>query len=410
MQIGHNRVRKIAYTVIVMGIILFGLSGTFMPVEGVAQSKPPIKIGILYPFTGPYTHLGVRQLRGWKLALEQVNYKVAGRPIELIVEDTKGDPSTGVTKTVKLIEQDRVHILGGIVNSAVAYAIRDIVDQSKTPLMITLANAGGLTRERRSPFIFRTFVPGGTGSHYMAEFIYKDLKLRKALITASDYAYGREHAEMFKKEFEKLGGQVLFESFVPLGSPDFGPYCSKLADFAGKADVLHYVYSGTDAIRFVKTAEEVGLKKRFVMTEWGGMEDGYELSQVDSAAEGIYKIAFYAFGVNTKANQRFLELDKKKGEGVDVRDYFAYIGAEVVLHALEKIKGNVEAKDSFLKALRTIQFECPTGSFQFDARSQNALTSLFISQIRRVDGEFGKYQNVIIKTIPQAQDPWWFGK
>jgi len=374
------------------------------------QSQSPITIGLIYPFTGPTTHLGQRMLRGWEIAFEKVNYTVAGRPVKFIVEDEKGDPSTGLTKATKLIEQDRVHILGGLVNSAVAYAIRDKIDQSKVPLIITMANAGGLTRERRSPYIFRSFAPGGTASHHMADFIYKELKLRKALFAASDYAYGREHAEMFKKEFERLGGQVLFESFVPLGAPDFGPYCTKLADFAGKADVLHYVYSGTDAIRFVKTAAEVSLRKKITMTEWGGMEDGHEVNQVGAAAEGIYKIQYYCLGVKTQANQQFLELNKRKGGHVDVRDYFGYIGAEVVLRALEKIKGNVEAKEEFLKAMRENEFESATGPFKFDPRSQNMLVNLFISQIREVNGEFGKYQNVIIRTLSQVQDPWWVGR
>jgi branched-chain amino acid transport system substrate-binding protein len=380
------------------------------PRQSASQSQSPIKIGLLYPFTGPTTHLGQRMLRGWEIAFEKVNYTVAGRPVKFIVEDEKGDPSTGLTKATKLIEQDRVHVLGGLVNSAVAYAIRDKVDESKVPLIITMANAGGLTRERRSPYIFRSFAPGGTASHYMADFIYKELKLRKALFAASDYAYGREHAEMFKKEFERLGGQVLFESFVPLGTPDFGPYCTKLADFAGKADVLHYVYSGTDAIRFVKTAAEVSLKKKFTMTEWGGMEDGYELSQVGAAAEGIYKIQYYCLGVKTQANQQFIALDKKKGGHIDVRDYFGYIGAEVILRALEKVRGSVEAKDEFLKAIRENEFESATGPFKFDSRSQNMLVNLFITQIREVNGEFGKYQNVILKTLSQVQDPWWVGR
>ena len=398
------------FRVMVSILIAAGLILLMRPSDSISQSQSPIKIGLLYPFTGPTTHLGQRMLRGWEIAFEKINYTVAGRPVKFFVEDEKGDPSTGLTKATKLIEQDQVHVLGGLVNSAVAYAIRDKVDQSKVPLIITMANAGGLTRERRSPYIFRSFAPGGTASHYMADFAYKELKLRKALFTASDYAYGREHAEMFKKEFEKLGGQVLFESFVPLGAPDFGPYCTKLADFAGKADVLHYVYSGTDAIRFVKTAAEVGLKKKFTMTEWGGMEDGHELGQVGVAAEGIYKIQYYCLGVKTPGNQQFIELDKKKGGHVDVRDYFGYIGAEVVLKALEKVKGNVEAKDEFLKALRENEFESATGPFKFDPRSQNMLVNLFITQIREVNGEFGKYQNVILKTLSQVQDPWWVGR
>jgi branched-chain amino acid transport system substrate-binding protein len=380
-----NRAKSIQ--LVIMGVIIIFAISVFIPIPSAWTSEAPIKIGILYPLTGGYAHLGKRQLRGWELLFEAVDYKVAGRPVEFIVEDTKGEPNVGVTKVTKLIEKDRVHILGGVVSSAVGYAIRDIVDRSGVPIMITMANAGDLTRDKRSPFIFRSFQPGGAPSHHMAKFIYEDLKLRKALFSGNDMAYGREHAEMFKKEFERLGGKVVFENFAPLFSADYGPYVAELGQYADKADVLHFVYSGADAIRFVKTAGDFGLHKKFVLTNWGATPDGSTLLPMGPAVEGIYNANIHFYG---------------------------YLGADVVLHALEKIEGNVEAKGDFLKALRTVRFQCPTGPFKFDPRSQNALINLFIGQTKKVDGELikelGKYQNTLIKTIPEAQDPWWIGR
>jgi branched-chain amino acid transport system substrate-binding protein len=390
-------------------IIIYAVS-VFMPRQSASASNGPIKIGILYPMTGGYALLGKRMLRGWELAFEAVDYKVAGRPVEFVVEDTKADPSIGVTKVTKLIEKDRVQILGGVVSSAEAYAIRDIVDRSEIPLVITLANAGDLTREKRSPFIFRTFQPGGAPSHHMAKFIYEDLKLRKALFSGNDMAYGREHSEMFKKEFERLGGQVVFENFAPLFTADYGPYVAELGQYAGKAEVLHFVYSGADAIRFVKAAGDFGLTKKFVLTNWGGTPDGSTLPSMGSYVEGVYNANVYFYGLKSRENQRFVEQNKRKGGGMDCLDFYGYLGADVVLHALQQVKGNVEPKGEFLKVLRGVNFECATGPFKFDPRSQNALISLFIGQARRLDGEFGKYQNIVVKTIPEAGDPWWSGR
>jgi branched-chain amino acid transport system substrate-binding protein len=403
-----NRARSTQFLII--GIVTIFSISIFIPVQGASASNGSIKIGILYPLTGGYAILGKRQLRGWELVFESVNYKVSGRPVEFIVEDTKADPSVGVTKVTKLIEKDRVHILRGVVSSAVAYAIRDIVDRSEIPLVITMANAGDLTREKRSPFIFRTFQPGGGPSYHMAKFIYEDLKLHKAIFSGNDMAYGREHAEIFRKEFERLGGQVVFENFAPLFTADYGPYVAELGQYAGKAEVLHFVYSGADAIRFVKTAGDYGLSKKFVLTNWGGTTDGPALQQMGPAAEGIYDINIHFYGLKNEENQRFVGQNKRKGGDFASEDFYGYLGADVVLHALQQVQGNVEAKDEFLKTLRGVKFGCATGPFQFDPRSQNALINLFIGQARKVDGEFGKYQNSLVKTIPQAQDPWWIGR
>jgi len=244
----------------------------------------------------------------------------------------------------------------------------------------------------------------------MADFIYNDLKLRKAIFTAADYAYGHEHADMFKAEFEKLGGQVLFQNFSPLGTADFGPYCTELGKYVGKADVLHFVYSGADSIRFVKTAEEYGLSKKFTMSNWGATEDGSLLNQMKTGAEGGYHISINIFDIKTPENQAYLELNKRKGGIPDPLDFYGYIGAEVILRALEKVQGNIEAKDEFLKALREIKFEGPTGPFEFDPRSQNALLPLYISKATKVKQEYGDYLNVMVKMIPKPQDPWWIGR
>ncbi len=394
----------------IVGIIFIFAASILMPMHGASASEGPIKIGILYPLTGGYAVLGKRQLRGWELVFESVNYKVGGRPVEFIVEDTKADPSVGVTKVTKLIEKDHVHILGGVVSSAVAYAIRDIVDRSEVPLVITMANAGDLTREKRSLYIFRTFQPGGAPSHYGAKFLYEDLKLHKALFSANDMSYGREHAEIFKKEFERLGGQVVFENYAPLFTADYGPYVTELNQFAGKAEVLYFVYSGADALRFVKATRDFGLNKKFVLINWGATPDGSTLPPMGSAVEGIYNVTPYVFELKYPGNQRFLELDKRKGGDLDALDFYGYLGADVVLHALQQVKGNVEAKDEFLKALRGVKFESPVGPFQFDPKSQNALVNIFIGRARKVDGEFSNYQNALVKTIPRAQDPWWIGR
>ena len=65
---------------------------------------------------------------------------------------------------------------------------------------------------------------------------------------------------------------------------------------------------------------------------------------------------------------------------------------------------------TFLKAIRKVRFESVKGPFQFDPRSQNELVNLVIAQARKVNGEFGEYQNIVVKTIPKAQDPWWIEK
>ncbi|HKQ66352.1 MAG TPA: ABC transporter substrate-binding protein, partial [Methylomirabilota bacterium] len=105
-------------------------------------AKTPIKVGVLYPFKGPFAVLGELQLVGMKLAFDQRGNRIAGREVQLVVEDDEAKPDVGLTKVRKLIEQEKVAVLAGIVSSAVAYAVRGAVHDAKMPLVITMANSG----------------------------------------------------------------------------------------------------------------------------------------------------------------------------------------------------------------------------------------------------------------------------
>src|SRR5437870_13708457 len=96
----------------------------------------------------------------------------------------------------------------------------------------------------------------------MGKWLYDKLGKKKAIFSGSDYAYGREHAEMFKKGFESAGGKVIAEVFAPLGTADFGTYVTQIGRAGSDADVVYIVYPGIDAIRFVKTYAEDGLKAK----------------------------------------------------------------------------------------------------------------------------------------------------
>ena len=121
----------------------------------------PIRIGFLAPYVGWAAKIGTDMRNGFKLGLEEVGYKAAGRQIVFIDEDTEGKPEVGLVKTRKLVEKDRVDILAGIINSPVAYAIRDYVINRKIPLVITNAGATKLTKEEGNPYIFRTSMANG---------------------------------------------------------------------------------------------------------------------------------------------------------------------------------------------------------------------------------------------------------
>ncbi len=96
---------------VITGLVFAAISGLSVSAQGADQG--PIKVGFLAPLTGTWAQSGQEMVVGAKLFLESINYTVAGRKIELIIEDEGAAASTAITKARKLINHDKVHLVSG---------------------------------------------------------------------------------------------------------------------------------------------------------------------------------------------------------------------------------------------------------------------------------------------------------
>src|ERR1700727_3596332 len=131
-----------------VGLAVFGL--LIKP----AFSQEQIKIGVMFPLTGPVSAQGAPERDAIKQAFEEENNTVAGRKIELLYEDSLGRPDSGLTKTKPLVERDKVNLLLSELESSVGAAMAPYVTEQKVPWISTVA-LDSLTRAQKSPYIFR---------------------------------------------------------------------------------------------------------------------------------------------------------------------------------------------------------------------------------------------------------------
>src|SRR5579862_4187420 len=121
-------------------------------------AQTPIKVGLLEPLTGPFGELAKDNLDGFNLYLASVGGTVAGRKIEVVSADTRGDTDVGLTKAKQLVESDKVQVLMGITVTTVCYAVAGYVKQAHVPL-IASGNCGAqnvLTDPQfKSPYLVR---------------------------------------------------------------------------------------------------------------------------------------------------------------------------------------------------------------------------------------------------------------
>src|ERR1051326_4637180 len=215
-----------------------------------AASSPgggALKIGLLSGFSGPYAAFGPDMASSIEIYLDQHNGMIGGVKPTIIQEDEGATPQDALLKARKLVEQDRVNVLVGIVSSANALAVRDLLDSSKTPTIITNAGADDLTGAKRSQYIVRVSFSSWQQGAPSGPWAYQQ-GWRKIMGFAPDYAAGYEQLAGFEDTFTKAGGTVTEKVFPPLGNSDYAPFLAKIK--AGSPDAVWAFFAGADSIKF----------------------------------------------------------------------------------------------------------------------------------------------------------------
>ncbi len=305
------------------------------PANQSASAKPPIKIGLLEPMTGPFALDAKDNRDGHELYLEKIGDQVAGRKIQLLVEDDEAKGDVALTKARKLVENDKVDMVAGTISSAECYAVAPYFAEKKVPFIVT-GNCGaeGLTKDPklRSPYIWRTTQSSGMLAYPLAQYLINN-GIKKVVFVASGFVAGYEVGDGFAHSYIDLGGTIVQEIYPALGTTDFGPFLSQIK---GNADAVVGFVIGTDGLRFAQQYAEYGWKGKLPLFDISEeIASGPNVAQLKDDAVGIMPSIHYADDLNTPENQQFLKEFTAKTTAIaehdapaDPAQYLALIGKE----------------------------------------------------------------------------------
>jgi branched-chain amino acid transport system substrate-binding protein len=384
-------------------IFVFVLIGIIFstPLPSWAQAKGPIKIGYITPLTGPMVSNGRDTLAGFQLYLEEIGYQVAGRKIEFIVEDDEAIPATSLTKTRKLVEKDKVHLMSGGLMASTGYAIAPYIDEAQIPMTYPIMAPDDLTQRQRPKWIVRTGWTSSQVNHPLGEYAYQILKYRKVAVIGLDFAFGWESVGGFQKTFEEAGGKIIQKIWCPLTVTDFSPYLSQIST---DADAVYALMAARYAAQFVKQYQEFGLKGKLPLIGGGTTTDEHILPQMGDEALGIITALHYSEALDNPANKKFVKAFREKMK--KAASYYAegsYTGARWIIEAIKAINGDVENRPKLMEALRKVDLkDVPRGPMKLDSYG-NPIQNIYIRKVERVGGEL---QNTVIYTYPNVSQFW----
>ncbi len=310
-----------------------------------------IKVGGLLEMTGGSASFGISSKNAIDLVFKEINTKgvLGGKKLELVVADTKSEASEATNGMQKLLSQDKVvAVIGPNQSSAVIASgainngmkVLDITPMGTNP-DVTVDPKTGKTREHS----FRAcFIDPFQGT-VMANYVYKDLGIRKAAIyidNTSDYAKGL--AAFFKENFVKNGGSVVAEEAYLQKDTDFKSTLTKIK--AADPDFIYIPGYYQEVGLIVKQAREIGLNVPMA----GG--DGWDSSKLPeiagkAALNNTFFTNLYSPDDTSDLNKKFVaEYQKAYNTKPDVFAALAYDCALLVAKAIEDAQSTEPAKIS----------------------------------------------------------------
>lgn len=389
-----SRRRFVAGAAAASGVTLLGRAPAIL-----AQSREPIRIGMLNSFSKVFAALGNSNLNAMQMYFDSIGNTVAGRKIIIIREDDEINPQVGLTKLRKLVESDKCDLITGIQASNVALAAVDYIRQSKAFFLCNGAGVGDLGYTG-VPYIFRCSISTQPIHATFGEW-FADTGVKEVVTTASDFAGGRSTIVEFKNGFVKKGGKIVKEIYPPLGNNDFSPYLADIRSMGVPA--TYSFYAGTDAVRFVKQYDEYGLKAKTKLTGSGFMVESDTLPAQGKAALGALSSLHYADTLDNPENKKFVaDYRAKFNEFPSVYSEYGYIAARIIEETLKATDGNTQDKDKLRAAMLAVKLNAPRGPFRFNPQTQGPVHNVYIREVAEVDG---RITNKVIQTFKDVAEP-----
>jgi len=367
-----------------------------LPLPAFAQPKP-IRIGLLTVKTGPLATGGIQMEQGTTRFLKDRNYTLAGRKVELVVGDTGGNPAGTKTKTQELVERDNVDMIFGPLAAFELLAISDYCAQAKMPIL-SLAAAEDMTQRRPNPYFVRASGTSAQYLHPLADYAAKELKFKRVITIADDFAFGHEQMGGFQRVFEDSGGRVVKKLWPPLVTPDYTPY---LAQISG-VDAVMQGFAGSNPLKFMKQYKDQGLKLPVLAGAPAG--DDALLKSFGDEAIGMISVGFYTNDFDSPSNRKLIDgMVKDYGNVPGTYSAGLYITGMVAEAALEKTGGKTDDREAFNRALRAVSLtDTPRGPLHFD-HFGNVVGSFYI---RRCEKKGDKLVNTTIKSYQNVSQFW----
>jgi len=377
---------------------------------GGALAQETVKIGVIYPLSGPVAQAGKDSLAAVRTAVDVVNNahdldmplarseglpNLGGAKIELVVADHQGKPELGRAEAERLITQEGVAALTGAYHSSVTAAASNIAERRRVPFLTGESSSPELT-ERGLQWFFRTGPHDGHYTAVMFDFLRdleeaRGIEIDTAGILHEDTEFGTNSGREQRKLAEKFGIDVAVDLPYRSRTTSLSSEVQRLK--AAAPDVFFPTSYTSDAMLLIRTMKELDYNPDLLIAQNSGFNDPSFIETMGKDAEGIISRAPFAIDMADRIPliNDLNELYKKHADGRDIFDppIRSFTGALVLFDAINRA-GSTEP-EAIREALIATdipasQLPLPWEGVSFGPDGQNTKVSAILTQLQ--DGEY----------------------
>lgn len=357
---------------------------------GVA-AQGTIKVGFPMILSGPGALFGEPTVKGAQMLVDEVNAKggVAGRKLQLVVRDTKGNADEAVRVSRELILKENVDFLVGTLTSAEGPAVSPIAKENKVVFIAPITKTDQLTAPANlHPYVFRTAATTTTEGRSAAEVMAKMKDVKRIGTISYDYAYGQDVTKAFVEHLKRIRPdiEIVDQQWPKLGEQEYTPFIN--AQMSKKPDAVFSSLWGGGFVTFAKQAKPLGyfdsLKYNFVAAgEAGSIESAKSMGQ--DYPFGIWANSYDVFNwdAGPQSHKDYIARIKAytKEETPSSWPLVGYMAMQSLVEAIRK--ANSTDADKVSAALRGLSWDSPIGKQTIRAKDHNANRGQFWGKMQK---------------------------
>ena len=362
---GENRMKKMNRIAKGLAVALIAALPLGAGKAGAGEEK--LKVGMITTLSGGGAGLGIDVRDGFLLALKLAD----AANVEVVIEDDQRKPDIAVQLADRMIQQDKVDVLTGIIWSNLAMAVVPAATAQGRFYISPNAGPSALAGKGCHPLYFNVAWQNDN-LHEAAGAYANDAGFGKTFILAPNYPAGKDALTGFKRFYK---GEIAGEIYTRLGQKD---YASEIAQIrASGADSVFFFLPGGMGIAFLKQYRDAGVDLPMVGPAFSF--DQNILQAVGDAALGVRNTSQWNKDLDNLTNREFVAaFQAEYGRLPSLYASQGYDAANLLLSAMDK--ADVSDTKAFRKALEAADFASVRGDFRFNT-NHHPIQDIYVREV-----------------------------